>query len=287
VRAKLWSEVRVSKAVRVSNYCYEARLACPIRACSRIPISIFTSLAACPIACDPQGAETLIARLEFESKHMKKKFTTIVFKTMRLLEQKGVSCEDLLALLAFSHYDNFSTLFRDAMSIHDLFTKLMAYCSYFNYELLSLIITTFCNLELKETLEEYVSALKQYCQRRIVEVPTHMLRTEASSKNIVYIKMERDFFNTRLNDVKFIQGTLSRLLEMPLQLLSIEEGCIQLMFDALYPLTPLTDDVRRQLAQLDVQQLTIKNVNSEPQHYVTVPGMKISCSLHDYKSLYT
>jgi hypothetical protein len=206
--------------------------------------------------------EELVANLRVQSKAIKNKFAIIVQRTITSLEKQEKACEHLKALFKFSAYKSHCTLFEDEMSVIDLFCKLADYWSFFDYELLTLIIEGRCP-KLRDELKQYISDLREYCRRRTVEVPAHMLTTKSTSKNTVTIIYEEKFSDITLNDIKDLQTRLSLLLETPLRLLEIEEGCTQLTFEAACTISPLTDKERRELfSDMKIQRLCIKNGNS-------------------------
>jgi hypothetical protein len=135
------------------------------------------------------------------------------------------------------------------MTVNALFQKLASNWSFFDYELLGLIINAYCS-KLKKKFRQYKHDLGEYCRRRIVEVPAHMLTAKATSKDTITIKYGKEFYDITLKDIKDLQVKLSRLLKTPLRLLEIEEGCTQLLFDAACTITPLTDEERCQLPNM-------------------------------------
>jgi hypothetical protein len=223
----------------------------------------------------PEEWERFVAELQVQSEEMRDKFTTIMCHTMvslqrqEKLEEPGAMINNLKVLIK-SSYKRLCTLFEEVTSVNDIFQKLANNWSFFDYELLSLIVNTYCQ-ELRDELEQYKSDFGEYCRRRIVEVPAHMLTAKSTSKNTVTIKYEKEFYDITLNDIKHLQARLSRLLKTPLRLLEIEEGCTQLTFDAACTISPLTYKERRQLPDLKIQHLCIKNTNSKTVEY-SEPG---------------
>jgi hypothetical protein len=214
----------------------------------------------------PEQREDLVAELRVQSKAIQNKFAIIVDRTKTSLEDQDISCQNLKTLFKFSAYSSHCTLFEDGMSMNDLFLELSDYWSFFDYELLTLIVERRCP-ELGDKLEEYISDLKEYCRRRIIEVPAHMLDAKSTSKDTVTIKYEKEFYDITLNNIKDLQARLSLLLKTPLRLLEIEEGCTQLTFEAACTISPLTDKEKRQFPDLKIQRLCIKNPNCETVEY--------------------
>jgi hypothetical protein len=212
--------------------------------------------------------EELVAELRVQSEAIQNKLI-IVDRTMESLEDQKISCQQLKALFKFSSYKSYCTLFEDGMSVNDLFFKLSAF---FDYELLTLIIERRCP-GLGDELEQYKSDLGEYCLRRIVEVPAHMLTGKSTSKDTLTIKYEKEFYDITLNDIKHLQVRLSLLLKTPLRLLKIEEGCTELMFDAACTISPLTGKEWHHLLHMKIQRLCIRNAEcvfeySEPGTHV-------------------
>jgi hypothetical protein len=174
----------------------------------------------------PGEQEGLEAELEFQSKEMKNKFASIACKTMVSLqkleqqEEHGETCENLKVLIKHS-YEHLCTLFEGEIRVNKLFMKLADHWSYFDYELLSLMINTYCGSELRRALEEYKSDLEKHCRCRSVDVPANVLKLKLICENTVQ------------KEIKYLEVKLSQLLKKPLRLLAIKEGCIQLVFGAL------------------------------------------------------
>ena len=142
------------------------------------------------------------------------------------------------------------------MSITKLFLALGDYWWFFDYELLSLIINRHC-MELKPELELYITSFKEYCERRICEVPIDVFKERGDEYNL-YVKCDHNFDKNTLSDVKDIEGKLSDLLETELYLLGVEEGCVKLVFTNLCAITsPLTLKQMEELKELKVIHLIL------------------------------
>jgi hypothetical protein len=224
--------------------------------------------------------ERLMAELRVQSEEMQNNFAIIVSRVMASLEKNEVTCQKLKATFKFSSYNRLCTLFEEGMGVDDIFLKLSDYWTFFDYELLTVIIKGRCP-GLNDELEQYKSDLEVYCRRRIVEVPSHMIRAETIRKNTVYVKYEKEFYIITLTDIKKLEAKLSKLLKTPLRLLEIEEGCTQLVFDALHAVTLLYHEERCQLPGLKICRLCVENLNSEPEEY-TAPGIWYHCNFGNF-----
>jgi hypothetical protein len=207
--------------------------------------------------------EELVARLKVQSKKLLDTFAVIEFKTLASLEKKKyVTCKKLKRLIKSSSYRSLCRLFKDSMTVDDLFEELSQHWSFLDYGLLKLIINTYCP-ELSGQLVRYMHDLEVYCRRRIVEVPTDMLEFKPTGKTTIYVKYEKDFFTTTLSSIKELEADLSVLLNTPLRLLEIKEGCIQLVFEALNPL------IRKEHCQLPEMNISSLNIRPNPGIYIS------------------
>ena len=150
------------------------------------------------------------------------------------------------------------------------FRVLNKYWSYFDYELLSTIINTWCK-DLKPDLETYISAFVNYCELRVCELPSDSCERELpklDSKVRLYIKIDSTFLNDmqriKLKDIKDLQSSLSELLCTSLFLLNVEDGCIKLTFHCLHELDALFPVSSKQGE--DLQSLGVTMIYSENHH---------------------
>ena len=131
------------------------------------------------------------------------------------------------------------------------------YWSFFNYDLLALIIRRHCP-ELLPNLENYISEFKKYCQRRLCEVPADIFESRSDEKNNLYVKLDHYFDKITAKEAKDLERRLSKLLATELYLLRIEEGCVQLVFSSLCDLKQtflLSAQQKAELSQMKILQL--------------------------------
>ncbi len=127
----------------------------------------------------------LIRRLQSETDNMKRKFAVLVCRTMDRLKDKRRIVEDLIVLLATlneRHGNKITKKLRKKANINEAFLTLNKFWSFFECDILSSIIDGFCS-ELKTELEDYISSLKEYCKRRICEVPSNSCISRVVSKS--------------------------------------------------------------------------------------------------------
>ena len=192
---------------------------------------------------------------------------------MSLKENKRIA-KDIKVLMKFSSAKELCDLFKEGMSINDLFLELGDYLSFFDYELLELIIKEYCS-GLSTELEKYKSDLKEYCRRRIVEVPMHVIESKRTDKNVIHVKYEKEFCSITLNDIKVLEVRLAQLLETDLCLLGVEEGCTQLVLGSTHTITTLTDQQRDELVKMEILEFHMKNVHFESKTHLSKTKSKL------------
>ena len=120
--------------------------------------------------------------------------------------------------------------------VEEILQKAFHHCWFFSFRILRMIIDQFGTSSDKERLEKYEKHFKEFCQRRLSEVPIDALNPPGKSKGTTfYIKTDKTFDVPV--DIYKIQSELTRLLKKPVYLRSVEDGCIVLGFYILHKLT--------------------------------------------------
>ena len=177
-------------------------------------------------------------RLKIESEDIMNKFAGLALAVKRWLKEDDY-LSDLKYLIRNSPYDRVHTKIKNITEFDVFMEELSKYWSFFDYDLLGLIISEFCkcdNLSLK--LKEYEKSLNEYCQRKLCEVPERILEVKADKKNWFCLKYNKAF-KSRLHDIKELQLIVSRRLNKKIVLLEIKEGCIELTFEYLSITNPI------------------------------------------------
>lgn len=174
--------------------------------------------------------DELIGRLELESKQMKQEFISLVSKTSQSLQANNVMPSDVILIL--EGYD-IPGLTED-MKISTALSKIYKYCTFFNYEIIETIINQLGDDQDKKVLDKYEAIFKEYCKRRICEVPVDVLKSDKEPKTELRVKTDKNF-NVPVEDIRCIGSKLSSLLGIKrLLLLNVKSGCIELIFDCFY-----------------------------------------------------
>lgn len=223
---------------------------------------------------DKGERDRLITRLKIESSEMMDEFAILVDKTKESLEKQRLSPKDLVVLIKHTERSNLEKLFTKYRKINKLFYQLSDYWSFFDYELLCLIIKRHCP-ELKPELSGYEADFKCYCQRRICELPIDVFKTKREHKNNLYIKTDKNFDKLTINEVKVLECKISRLLNTDLYFLSYHEGCVKLEFQSS---RNLDYNIIFQLLRKkhELREIGVTEINFHKFHLSTIdPGMYI------------
>ena len=196
--------------------------------------------------------DTLVGRLLYESRDMLFAFQRLLSRAILSLKQRKISPEDLVTeLMLLSALDPVlnkakvpdtpTPVFRerlkelrDAKSINDVFFTIHDYFSFFNYEIIEHIITVFGTKDDQEGVHLYKETFERYCKRRVFECPPHVYgsRSESDHARLV-VKKDGVLGNFNMNELKVFQyklGLILQVTEHTPQLVSVEEGCLQLTF---------------------------------------------------------
>ncbi len=153
-----------------------------------------------------------IRELKRETRAMKEKFAILVSNTSKRLQEEGKTVEDLRVLLITRNGRILQKELESKSNIPETFITLNGYWSFFKYDILSCIITTFCS-NLKLELDEYISSLKRYCKKRICAVPKSgcFCRSKAETE---YFQVDR-VFESEMMKIKMGQlGLINKLEEI-------------------------------------------------------------------------
>ena len=180
-----------------------------------------------------------------------KKFSVLFGKAFQSLRVKNIPPNELVI-----KFTPEIKLFSKEKNLDEIFKSENNWCSFFDYEVLEVIILTHCS-ELKDEVEEYIADFKAYCNRRIFEAPTKFTAT-SNTKFILRVKLDKEFNAITVNQLKELEIRLKNLIKLHLNLLRFENGCIVLAFESLNEeddMLPFTDEVRKELFEMYVLKL--------------------------------
>ena len=207
-----------------------------------------------------------------------RKYSFLVTDTNKSLQKQGVNPRDLaisvLSLGLFQADEKQQHVLSDvgkkiqnASSIQEIFLELVCYWSFFNYELLEHIIQVHGTAEDKAKLQKYLNDLKDFCQRRIFEVPPHVYGKENKGQNWAKFTVKLDDEVQKLQDLRRVRRKIAEILDLQLSklyLCHITKGCVEVVFMipqlVAQKVFPLSDGQQRSLLANHVVRNTCNQV---------------------------
>jgi hypothetical protein len=184
---------------------------------------------------------------------MRCKWALLTDRTRGSLIKQNISAESLKMLIK-SPFHKLLKLFESDISINDFFSKLYDHLSFFDHKFIELIVQRYCQ-ELSKDLEDYARDLKEYCKRRVVEVPADVFKEEGADESSLFVKCDRSFEEVIFEDILGLESRLSALLGVDLFLLRVTDGCTELVFEAMSPVFPLTKNQYDQLTEMGISRV--------------------------------
>jgi hypothetical protein len=197
--------------------------------------------------------EMLLARLNIESEDIRCEWALLTDRTRESLIKHNISAESLKKLIE-SPFHKLRKLLESEISINAFFSKLHDHLSFFHYKFIELIIRRYCP-ELSKDMEGYVRDLKEYCKRRVVEVPADAFKGKDVDDNRLFVKCDRSFEEVIFEDILNLGSRLSKLLGVNIILLKVDDGCTELVFEVMCPVSPLTESQIDQLADMGILEV--------------------------------
>ena len=221
--------------------------------------------------------QELSGRLQFESRRMMFKFQHVVSVARKSLMSRGVTLDELLSCLTI--LETFypvkeepisPTSYTDLMNsetIPKVFIALSNYLSFFNYDVLELIINELGTEEDKQVLQKYKDEFQQYAKRRIYQCPAQVGPVSETGHADVFVKVDSHYESYTVEELRGFQHRLSEIFHISsqgvLRLCRVEKGCFQLMFQVpsfVQPkIFPLSSVQERALVAEGVIKLTCGN----------------------------
>ncbi len=119
-----------------------------------------------------------------------------------------------------------------ATCVPEVFAILRSYTSFFNYQIIEILIEQYGTDKDRESLGQYVCKLKDFCKRSVFEIPSKVFHSESRlAANVLVFKCTKDI--KTLEDIKGTRDKFAKILDLQssaLQLKSIKEGCVELHF---------------------------------------------------------
>ena len=200
------------------------------------------------------------------------KFAILVGRTLVNVIEKNTSVVNLRVLLSNLNGRNRNKLTEELIGITDIneaFLALNQFWSFFEYDILSCIIEGFC-IDLKPELDEYNSSLKEYCKRRVCEVPGgSVCSKEIEAEKILYIQVDKSFAaeieRIKMEELQDLESKLGLLLGTSFLYIEMIKGSIVIAFkclhefDVIFPLSAKQEE--------ELQKIGVTRIYSKEQEY--------------------
>ena len=162
---------------------------------------------------------------------LKRKFASLVFDVQKALVSNQWKVEDVTTLIKL-HYqsDEISKLLDESESIAEIFGRLSKYFSFFNYNIIKLIVSKLNSTAIIKKLKKYKKAFREYSKLRICECPAGASGSREDKEKVYVLKTEMKL-NNSLEEYEKLQFEMNKVLGGKLlRLIDVEEGCVQLTF---------------------------------------------------------
>ncbi len=220
--------------------------------------------------------------LKADTRKMVTRFAAFTLIIKRSFENQHIPLEmikdSVLSLEAFNDNIGVKVLdpddkqkIEDAKTLSELFITLRNYISFFNYEIVQYLIELLGSTDDQKQLHEYCSALNQFCQRNVFEVPCEVFSSKSRSQVAVFVLKCTEHYAT----LEYVQGLKWRIAETlglraaALQLCSVKKGCVELhlliSMAVAKCIFPVSTTVQAGLTEMSVKILTCDSTDGMEQ----------------------
>ena len=151
----------------------------------------------------------LMGRLIVDSKDIQSKFSSLLFHTERSLTSEKVSIRSLKVLLLpykISYHESDD-------DVSKILLKAFQHCSLFSFQIVRDIIDHLGTSDDKERLAKYEASFKDYCKRRLCEVPTEVLNPSGSGEEKQFFVKTDKIFDVQLEEVCYTNRNIKNIGE--------------------------------------------------------------------------
>ncbi len=196
-------------------------------------------------------------------------FTAFTLNIQESFEKRRIPLDKIkysvLNLEAFDAEDKQEIKLAKTLAQVFMTLRIRDYISFFNYEIVQYLIELLGSPDDQTQLREYCSALDQFCQRNVFEVPAEVFSSKSRNKTakVFVLKCTE---RVRVATLEYVRSLTRRIAEAlglqraALQLCSVRQGCLELHFlitvavaKRIYPVSPT---VQAALSAMGVKVLT-------------------------------
>ena len=174
---------------------------------------------------------------------MNNEFAQLQSNTRLSLKKKGVTAQDVAAhVIGFGIDETSQEILTTQESLEQVFIVLASKCwSFLDCDLLNSIIKTYGTKNDHKMMTKYQKKLKEFCKRRVSELPTKVLplhnRSESQSQTLqrdeLIIKWNHNESDPKLQDISLVKRKMCKILNLDSAIVDIQdirEGCVEITF---------------------------------------------------------
>ena len=187
-------------------------------------------------------------------------FASLVFELQKCVEATKSSPESVADVIAARDL-NFKNFLKDCPTVSKLFKASGDYWSFFDHEVVRLIVNAFGSEQVHANWEKFMELFDEYTRRLVCECPFDVFGSESKSKDkIIRMKFENSVRRLRLYQLNNLCKNLNQIIQNHIHLIKVERGCVRLTFkvlpDALEGGLNLTEDQKEALRELGILSLS-------------------------------
>ena len=166
-------------------------------------------------------------------------------------------------------------LLSDCVSIREVFSKILDYISFFDFEIIK-ILTHIASKDMKKKFQKYKAMFKEYSKRRVVECPSDAFGDAKESEKIYIFKMDTILDSLTAEELKHLCYEIKAILKFKLlRLLKIKDGCAQLTFRGFE--ADITEEQQQELRNVGVLSISYGKVLDISKKFSEQKKRSIKC----------
>lgn len=167
-------------------------------------------------------------KLDKHTEKLKRAFASLFYDLQESLEKQEF--KKVIWYLEILH-TNLTELLPDCKTMEDIYHILHPYSSFFDFEIVKLLIRKFGCVDIKQKLKKYTQMFRKYLKQRVVECPNDAFGDVKRAEKVYVIKTDKILKNITAEQLKLLQYEMDKILgNKLLRLLRVEKGCLQLTF---------------------------------------------------------
>ena len=166
--------------------------------------------------------------LDRHTKKVKAAFARVVLDLQRDIDASKLK-EVINFLKVFD--SKFEKLLDNCENMMQLFDKLHKHFSFFDFDIIGILVRTFGSKNIKRRLGKYKDMFGKFSKCRVVECPSDAFRDYEKSKKVYVLKLDRILNSLTAKELRQLCNKIKSILKHEaLRLLHVKDGCIQLTF---------------------------------------------------------